>query len=168
MKNLVSTFFLVVLLISCEKKQIEFSTLSIKLTDNPGPYDSVLVDIVGVEIHTDVNGWQSLPTQIGVYDLLLLQNDVDTILVTPQQIPAGKISQLRLILGRYNRVVVGGISYPLVLSSQDESGLKLNIHRTLMANTPYILLMDFDATESVHITGNDQYKLKPVVRAEFQ
>jgi len=168
MKYILSVFLIGLILTACDKNQEEYSTISIRLTDNPGPYDSVLVDIVGVEVHTDVNGWQNLPTQQGVYDLLLLQNNVDTVLVAAQQIPAGKISQVRLILGANNRVVVSGASFPLDLSSQDETGLKLNIHRTLLANTPYLLVMDFDAMESIHVTGNGSYKLKPVVRAEFR
>lgn len=155
-------------LFACERNDEKFSTLSISLTDAPGPYDSVLVEVLAVEIHTEVNGWESLLTNQGIYDLLLLQNDVEAILVQTQTIPAGRVNQMRLVLGQNNRVVVDSLSHPLALSSQDESGLKLNIQRVLQPNTAYLLVMDFDAMESIHVTGNDTYKLKPVVRAEFR
>lgn len=168
MKNIFGVISILFLLNACEKKEENYSTLSIRLTDAPGPYDSVFVEIISVEVHTDVNGWQTLATHQGVYNLLELQNNVDTVLVQSQQIPAGQVSQIRLILGTNNRLVAAGISYPLSISSQDETGLKLNIHRQLLANTPYLLVMDFDALESIHETGNGSYKLKPVVRASFQ
>jgi hypothetical protein len=139
----------------------------VRLTDAPAAYDSVLVEIVRVEVHTDVNGWQSLPTYQGIYNLLELRNNVDTVLVNRQQLPAGRMNQIRLILGIQNRIVVSGVSYPLSISSQDETGLKVNINRILQPNTLYLLVMDFDALESIHQTGTG-YKLKPVLRAEFR
>lgn len=158
----------VVLLGSCERSDDKFATLSVRLTDAPAAFDSVLVEIVNVEVHTDANGWQTLATHQGIYNLLELRNNVDTVLVSGQQITAGRISQVRLILGTQNRVVVSGVSHPLSISSQDETGLKLNIHRVLQPNTPYLLVMDFDALQSIHQLGNGEYKLKPVVRAEFR
>jgi hypothetical protein len=99
---------------------------------------------------------------------LLLQNGIDTLLVISQEIPEGKLSQIRFILGKENTVVVSGISYPLELSSEDESGLKLNIHQDLVDNTSYTISVDFDATESVLENRNGTYKLKPVLRATIQ
>ena len=168
MKNLLFIILPALLFFSCERSDDKFATLNISLTDAPASYDSVLVDIQSVEVHTDVNGWQVLPTVQGIYNLLELQNNVDTVLVHPQQIPAGRISQVRLILGQNNRVVVSGVSFPLSISSQDETGLKLNINRVLQPNTSYLLVMDFDAFQSIHLNGNGTYKLKPVVTAEFR
>lgn len=155
--------------LACNQESTDdFSTLTISLTDNPGNYDNVFVEVVGVEVHTDVNGWQSMPVDTAVYDLLTLQNGVDTVLVTPQSLPSGRISQVRLMLGDSNSVVVAGTSYPLVLSSQDETGLKCNINAILQPNTPYQLMLDFDASQSILQTGNGTYRLKPVVTAFFQ
>ncbi len=168
MKYLIIIAATVQIFFSCEKKDDKFATLSVRLTDAPALYDSVLIEILSVEVHTDVNGWETLATNQGIYNLLQLQNNVDTVLVLSQQIPAGRVNQIRLILGINNRVVVSGISYPLSISSQDETGLKLNIQRILQPNTPYLLVMDFDAEQSIILTGNNTYKLKPVVSAEFR
>ncbi len=167
MKYLLIFNIATILLFSCTKNEDKFATLSIQLKDAPASFDSVLVEVLNVEVHTDMGGWQSLQTHQGIYNLLELQDNVDTALVMAQQLPAGLISQVRLILGVNNRVVVSGVSYPLSISSQDETGLKLNIHEVLQPNTPYVLVMDFDALQSIHQTGNGAYKLKPVVRAEF-
>ena len=166
---LVALFALVVIFYSCDQESSnDFSTLKISLTDNPGNYDNVFVEVVGVEVHTDADGWQSMPVDSAIYDLLTLQNDVDTVLVTPQSLPSGRISQVRLILGDSNSVVVAGTAYPLALSSQDETGLKCNVNAILQPNTAYHLMLDFDASQSILQNGNGTYRLKPVVTAFFQ
>ncbi|MCC7231862.1 MAG: DUF4382 domain-containing protein [Bacteroidia bacterium] len=159
---------LLYLLSGCTKEPVKQASLSVHLTDAPGPYDSVLIDIRAVEVHTDAGGWQTLNSVPGMYDLLLLQGNVDTVLVPLQQVPAGNISQIRLILGSNNYLVSGSDVYPLSVSSGDESGLKMNLHRVLQPNTPYHLVLDFDASQSVFQTGNGIYKLKPVIKAGFQ
>jgi hypothetical protein len=145
-----------------------YLTLEVRLTDAPGPYDSVIVKVVGVQVHTDAGGWQSLPTDTGFYDLLSLQNGVDTMITAPQVIPSGRISQVRLILADSNCVYLAGVRYPLSLSSQDESGLKCNVDTVLPPNSVCRLLLDFDADRSVLQQGNGSYRLKPVVSAFFQ
>ena len=144
------------------------ATLSVRLHDQPAAIDSALVEIIEVRVHVADTGWLTLNTDTGIYDLLLLQNGVDTLLVPPQLLPAGKLSQIRFILGDDNRVVVDSISYPLLLSSQDESGLKLNLHETIQAGQQYVLSVDFDAAQSIIQQGNGSYRLKPVLKATLQ
>lgn len=157
------------LLYACSDDAVEGTArLEVRLTDAPGPYDSVFVHVVGVSVHTDAGGWQQLATDSGYYDLLTLQNGVDTMLAAPQTIPSGRISQVRLLLGDSNRVVVAGTSYPLSLSSQDETGLKCNVDTLLPAGSTGRLFLDFDADQSVLPQGNGTYRLKPVVSAFFQ
>ena len=55
---------------------------------------------------------------------------------------------------------IGGVS-------QDESGLKLNVHQDLAAGQFYTLVIDFDASLSVVDEGNGSYRLKPVLTAQF-
>ncbi|TNE82428.1 MAG: DUF4382 domain-containing protein [Bacteroidetes bacterium] len=134
------------------------------MTDAPGPYDEVNVEIVGVEIHSDVNGWNTLAMSApGVYNLLDFTNGLDT-LIASSTLPSGNISQLRLILGDNNTVVIGGTSYPLKTPSAQQSGLKLQIHQNLIPDITYTILLDFDASQSIVETGNGKYILKPVLR----
>jgi hypothetical protein len=59
---------------------------------------------------------------------------------------------------------VGGIRYPLSTPSAEQSGLKLQVHQTLLADIQNEILLDFDAYASIVETGNGTYKLKPVIR----
>lgn len=45
-----------------------------------------------------------------------------------------------------------------------QSGLKLQIHQTLVAGVSYSILLDFDAHQSIVLKGNGDYQLKPVIR----
>lgn len=150
----------------CKKEPTGFSPVTFKLKDAPATYQEVNIEVIEVQIHCNNGGWTSLDVADSIYDLLLLQNNATAVLGT-LQVPVGTVSQVRLILGSQNTVKINNVVYPLTLSSQDESGLKLSIHQTLIANNPYTLVLDFDAMQSINDNGNGTYKLKPVMSASF-
>ena len=157
---------LVVSINSCKKDNSGNATLTVKLKDLTANYQEVNVEVIEIQIHSNVNGWESLNINDSIFDLLLLQNNANAVLGS-LLIPAGTVSQVRLILGTQNTVKISNVSYPLEMTSEDESGLKLNIHQDLLANQSYTLMIDFDAGQSVKDMGNDTYKLKPVLNASF-
>jgi len=132
--------------------------------DDPASYDSVNIDIQDIKVNTGDTGWTSLPlNRKGVYNLLDFKNGLDTLL-SSSELPAGTVSQIRLVLGTNNSVVVNGVNYPLSTPSSQQSGLKLNLHATLISGIEYKLWLDFDAGRSIVETGNGNYILKPVIR----
>lgn len=145
--------------------------LQVYLSDDPGNYDAVFIDVQDVKINYSndtANGWVSLnQVNRGSYDLLRLINDKDTILGNAD-VNTGTIEQIRLILGSNNYVRIGGVNYPLETPSAQQSGLKLNIHQAVNAGILYKLLMDFDVARSIVKTGNSKYILKPVIRTTLQ
>lgn len=142
-------------------------TLSVRLTDAPANYEEVLVDVQGLEINInndDESGWQEVPLEVtGQLDLLGLTNGKDTLLAE-EDFPAGKISQMRLILGYNNKVKVDGKYHDLATPSAQQSGLKFNINATLEPGIKYTLWIDFDAAKSIVEKGNGRYSLKPVIK----
>ena len=150
----------------CKKETRYTALLYVKLKDMPATYEEVNVEVIEVQIHSDADGWLSLDVNDSIYDLLQLQNNANAVLGS-LNIPSGNVSQVRLILGTQNSVKVNNVVHPLSLSSQDESGLKLNVHQTLQGNQTYTLVLDFDAAQSVIDNGNNTYKLKPVISASF-
>ncbi len=152
--------------ISCDSDDGD-ARVQVWLTDAPGDYQEVNIDLQGVEVHVgdgeDDAGWKSLSVHGGVYNLLELTNGLDTLL-GEISIPAGEISQIRLKLGSENTVKVGGQLFPLDVPSGQQSGLKLQVHQTLAADITYKILLDFDVARSVLLTGSGKYKLKPVIR----
>lgn len=176
MKNVVKSLFLLTLLIgfvSCsddnaDDQDTENGTarMAIRLTDAPGDYDAVFVDVESVVVKYNDNEDETFFTDVnaGIYDLLELTAGVNVLLVD-EDIPAGSISQIRLILGSENTIVVDGETFPLATPSAEQSGLKVQVNETLEDGIFYEFILDFDVDKSILQTGNGQYKLKPVIRA---
>lgn len=139
------------------------SNLQIRLTDAPVAYDQVNVDIreVRVNLRKDSTGWIPLTTNAKVYNLLGLQNGVDTLLASGT-VQTGTLHEIRLILGPNNTVVVNGVSYPLTIPSGSESGLKIKVGKNITAGLDSVIV-DFDAALSIKEEGGS-YKLRPVLR----
>jgi hypothetical protein len=172
MKTVLVLFSTVILLAACNKSDSKDAmtagkaTMSVYLTDGPGPYDAVKIDLRSIEVNSDSsdNGWKQLDViHPGVYNLFRLRNGLDT-LIASGELPAGKISQIRLILGPNNSVVLDGVSYPLETPSAQQSGIKLNINAELTAGVDYKIWTDFDGNRSIVRTGNNKFILKPVIR----
>ncbi|HWR93704.1 MAG TPA: DUF4382 domain-containing protein [Flavobacterium sp.] len=145
------------------------SKLKISLTDSPGDYEEVNIEVIDVKIKNTEdnsdNGWESIgDINTGIYNLLDLTGGVTAILAD-NEVPSGYLSQIRLILGTNNTVVIDGVTYPLDTPSAQQSGLKLKVNETLYPNYAYKYLIDFDVDKSVVSAGNSgKHILKPVMR----
>ena len=113
---------------------------------------------------TEEEGWITLDTKSGIYDLLKLQDGVLADLVEDEDIPVGKIGQMRLVLGSDNEVMVDSVYFDLATPSAQQSGLKFNLNQEFKAKTEYDILIDFDAEKSIVIQGNGSYSLKPNIK----
>lgn len=162
-------FFLVLslsvagLFAACNKEN-DNSTLQVMLTDNPALYQEVNIDLVGVSVKLskDTTKWVELQPVAGVYNLLGLQNGVDTLIGT-LILPTSVVKEIRLVLGPNNTIKENGITYPLRIPSGAESGLKIKINKKLEA-TLETLIIDFDAALSIRQDGPGNYKLLPVLK----
>jgi hypothetical protein len=156
---------------SCQKNAASNGNarLQVYLTDAPGDYEAVYIDVKDVQINVtgdSLNGWQSLKNvNAAVYDVLKLVNDDDTLLADAN-IPSGKLHQMRLILGTENYVKIEGTSQLIKLEtpSAQQSGLKLNIQQDVQDGILYTITLDFDVAKSIVKTGNSKYILKPTIR----
>jgi hypothetical protein len=171
----ISLFAILALLIlsSCSKNQKSstgnnMASLQVRLTDGPDPnVREVWVDIQQIEIiMSDTSNPIILDgAHPGLYNLLDFSDGKDTLLADAT-IPAGTISQIRLILGDNNYLITkDGEKISLKTPSGQESGLKVQIHQTVSGGILYRLTLDFDAGRSIIKAGNSgNYLLKPVLR----
>lgn len=141
----------------------EKSNYYVRLTDAPGDFTQVNVDIQSVIIKTNGGKDITLNVNPGIYNLLNFQNGVDT-LIASGGLDSTVINQIRLVLGSQNSVMVDSVLYPLTVPSGSQSGLKLQVHHALTPGVDYHVLLDFDANQSIVKTGNGKYMLKPVIR----
>jgi len=165
----ITILFSSVLFFSCQKSNSinNPARLQVHLTDSPDPnVKEVWVDVKEVRISMKDTNWITLDgAHPGLYNLLDLTDGKDTLLADAQ-IPAGSISQIRLVLGDNNYIVTkSGEKIDLTTPSAQQSGLKVQIHQDVTGGLLYRLVLDFDAGKSIVKAGNSSnYILKPVLR----
>ncbi len=147
------------------------STINVRMTDAPGDYDAVNVEVLDVMVKTDSNtddsGWVSIGTaNPQVYNLLDLTGGVNVLLANGAVVPSGNLGQIRLILGEDNSIVKDGVTYPLNTPSGQQSGLKLLVNTNLEPDFTYDFLLDFDVEKSIVVEagGSGNFNLSPVIR----
>lgn len=156
------SLLLAIVFFACSK-QSDSTHLKVRLTDAPASFEEVNIDLkeVQVKMDGDTTAWITMQTVAGVYNLLGLQNGVDT-LISEAVLPSGKVKEIRLVLGSENNIKAGGEIIPLTIPSGSSSGLKIKIDKALRGGVDSILI-DFDAALSVKVE-QDGFKLRPVLR----
>ena len=132
------------------------------LTDAPGDFDEVWVDIASVEVQSDA-GWLTLADTPQSFDLLTLQNDVTAALGGADLLP-GHYGQLRLVVADAF-VVVEGVAEELRIASGPQTGIKINLDTDVEENMQYTVVVDFDAHKSVKKTGQG-WLMTPVIKVK--
>lgn len=148
-------------------------TISIKLVDAPGDFKAVNVEIVDVMVKMDddsdnENGWISLNTNNETVNLLDFTGGFSKVLVDKFSLPAGTLSQIRLVLGDGNSIVLetetGDEEHDLKTPSAQQSGLKLKVNTEIEPGYAYDFVLDFDVKKSIVFAGNSSnIILKPVL-----
>lgn len=178
----------VVTFASCSKSESSDSPtngnakVQLSLTDAPADYEAVYISVKEVRINVGNAEAENAPegTKGGEWityplgpafaqpiDLLELRNGDYMYMGEPLALPAGKISQIRLILNETGNTVLlkDGSTHELTTPSAQQSGLKINLNQTLVPDGIYHISLDFDAARSVVARGNGMYNLKPVIKA---
>ncbi len=163
--------------------------LSLYLTDGPGDFDQVMVEIKSLKVLVDTSAdtrkhdnddwdrrgsddskkdssfvWENLNIKPGVYDILRFRNGADTLLATAG-IRKGSIRLIKIELGLNHYVVKDSINYPVILppNAPNYILIKLKGHECeQFLPGKARLWLDFDVTRSIVLENNGQYYLRPV------
>lgn len=162
------------LLTSCNKDkdsnpQPGNATISIKLGDSPAGFDAVNVEILKVNVNINGSWHEYAVATPGIYNLLQFTNGNTLLLLDSTSVASGSVSELRLILGDNNSIVVDGFTLELKIPSGQSSGFKVKMEsQPLLSGVAYSLILDFDVNKSVHPAGSNKYILNPVVRGYLE
>ena len=149
-----------------EDANLNAGRLVIRLTDDPADFDEVNIELVAMRVHSEEEGWIDIESfEGGVFNLLELQDGAE-VLLADVAFPEGPITQLRLMIGNQNTVVIGGDVLPLTVPSGSQSGVKINLDGQIISGEEMSILLDFDAKKSVRAAGkSNKYNLKPTIKA---
>ncbi len=153
---------------SCKKDTDENGnepkTMKVRMTDSPGDYEKLEVEIASIEAYSDKRGWVMLESNSQMVSVLTLTNGAETTLVNETKIKSGTYTKLRFTFGSDNKVwinteaTLGGsfitTEFSLALSSpekQYEVEIDNEVDGSLGAN----ILVDFDVANSIkgELTG---------------
>lgn len=150
------------LFFSCQK-EVNLSELKVRMTDAPAAWEEVNIDLqqVVANFDHDTTSWVELQTNAGIYNLLGLQNNIDSVIAAGTFPSNQVVKEIRLVLGTDNTIKVDGQTYPLTIPSGAESGLKIKVNKRLQSTIESVLI-DFDAALSIS-QETDGYKLRPVI-----
>lgn len=144
--------------------------IKLNMIDAPGDYQQVNVHIVRVEVHrsddgdtNDSGGWETISEDTMMVDLLTLTGG-NALVLADTLLDAGHYTQIRLILGDMNTVMVDSVLHDLEVPSSENTGIKLIHGFDIETDALYQATLDWDAEKSIHQTGNGQYKMKPTIR----
>ena len=173
-KNMILALFTVLYMVtiqSCnEEKTDDTARVQLRLVDASGDYEEVNVEIIDIQyMNSENQDWMSFTPEQGYpikADLteLIAGNDL---LLSDEIVPAGMMSQIRLVLSENNTLLLKNTTEPIVLDtpSAQQSGLKLKLDTELEAGFSYTFILDWDVHKSIVKAGNSgKYILKPVIR----
>ncbi|NCI45982.1 DUF4382 domain-containing protein [Sediminibacterium soli] len=163
--------------------------LSLYLTDGPGLFDKVLIDIRSVKVLVDTSAntrkhdnedwdhqgrdddrrkdssfvWETLNIKAGVYDILTFRNGADTLLAA-SNVTKGSIRLIKIEIGTNNSLVKDNVTYPLNWPANMPNYVLLKLRGNECES--YLpgkkrLWVDFDVSRSI-VENNNGFYLKPV------
>lgn len=163
--------------------------LSLYLTDGPGLFDNVYIDIRSVKVLIDTSKdtrqhdnddwdrrgsddrkkdssfvWEDLKIAPGIYDVLKLRNGVDTLLASAT-ITKGSIRLIKIEIGTNNSLVKDSVTYPLNLPANALNYILIKLKGNECEN--YLtgkkrLWLDFDVTRSIIQERDNKFYLRAV------
>ncbi len=127
-----------------------------------GNVTSVKLTIDSVQIHSAASGWMTLSSATQTFDLLQLKASDAQALLAQANLSNGTYEQVRL---HVSKVVVTDSSgdHEAKLPSGD---LKIAGGFTVSGNKTSVATFDFLADQSLHVTGNGQYIMAPVIHLQ--
>jgi hypothetical protein len=182
-------------MVSCKKNsstEINPATqqnLSLYLTDGPGLFNNVFIDIRSVKVLVDTSSntrrhdgedwdrrgaddqkkdtsfvWENLNIKPGVYDILKFRNGADTLLAA-QGITKGSIRLIKIEIGTANSIVKDSVTYPVNLPTNVPNYILIKLEGSECEE--YLpgknrLWLDFDITRSIVLESNGKYYLRAV------
>jgi hypothetical protein len=148
--------------------------LNVILIDAPAQWDSVFVEVEGVDIEVQLLGRESetqiffLPYSLGdkvieVSSLVAGQG----LLLGREELPVGKIVSATFRIGNSHSLYLDGDRYVLPLANAGLTEIPLDLEMNLEQGIAYDLILDFDLEKSIRVLSQSplSMELDPVLTA---
>jgi len=142
------------------------SSFRVRMTDAPGNFSGLFVEITSVDAYLENHGWVNLSNESHTISVLDLTNGAETVLALNTHAHAGLYTKLKITFGNENTLVLDGTSgsseADLHFNSQSSKEVIIAINEQVSANASADVLLDFNVAGSILAMGND-YLIQPVI-----
>lgn len=143
------------------------SLLNVILIDAPAQWDSVFVEVEGVDIEIQVQGRESetqtffLPYSLGdkVIEVSALISG-ERLLLGRDELPVGKIISATFRIGDSHSLFLDGDRYVLPLANSGMTEIPLELEMDLEKGIAYDLILDFDLEKSICVLSESPLSLE--------
>ncbi len=129
---------------------------------NMGSVSSVKVTVDSVKVHSATEGWVTVSSATKTVDLLQLKAEGSQVLIADAQLKEGTYDQLRLDVSNVVIIDNKGEHQARLPSNQ----LKVTGDLVVRSQSTSSATFDVIADESLHVTGNGEYVMAPVMKVE--
>ena len=126
---------------------------------------SIMVTVDSMAVRSDTKGWVEVGGEAKTYDLLALKKSSELKLISDATLEAGVYTEMRFHVSKIMVVDSKGASKEAKLPSGE---LKIKGEFTVNADKTAVVVFDFLADKSLHITGDGKYIFAPVVKVDIK
>lgn len=170
------------MLMSCEKEDLQQNTdpnspqansFKVRMTDNPGDYAALDVELTSVQAYNSRIGWVVLDSSVQSMNVLDYMNGAETELAYVTEADSGNYTQLKFVfdpeatLKLHDNYELGELalvgSQEVTLNMQGSNEVFVEIDETVNENKGASVLVDFNVAQSVVYNNDGTFKYKPVI-----
>ncbi|HEX2901500.1 MAG TPA: DUF4382 domain-containing protein [Bacteroidia bacterium] len=168
---------------SCQKENVgpdgtkpEAGTFKAYMTDSPGDFEALNIEILRVEAFIEGEGWVTLNSNARSVNVLSLTNGVQTELTAAaeSEAKAGAYTKLRIVFGSNNHITIsnqaalalseitGNLVATFSLHFKGEREVVIEIDEKVNSRVGAAVLLDFNVAQSVHQYA-DSFVIDPIL-----
>lgn len=165
---------------ACNKEEVQMEeeeaaprSFKVSMTDAPGDFQSLVVEIESVEAYMENSGWVTLNNETQFVSVLDLTNGIETSLALQQDAEFGTYTKLRIKFGESNKLMVetnveiGGLITSSVTTEFDlefegSNEIEIEIDEEVSAEQGVDILLDFNVAQSIQEDG-EAYIIDPMI-----
>lgn len=152
---------------SCNKnKGASQGQLEVRMTDSPGDFVALNVEIMRIEAYLENSGWVTVNETTKEINILDLTNGAEVTIASSTSVQAGFYTKLRLTFSGENSLTFNGANgsntVNLSFSSTNSHQVEIPIHCEVNVGATSSILLDFNVGSSIAETGGG-YTLNPVI-----
>lgn len=148
---------------SCKKEEAKGNTFKVRMTDAPGDFVQLNVQVTGVDAYMDGQGWINLSSETQSVNVLSLTNGSEIQLANATSVQSGLYTKLRIrFASQASIMLVGGNSSLSLNWTGGTQEVEVAINQEISADAGASLLLDFNVAQSVNEIGGI-FSLNPVI-----